>query len=376
MIPHSTSASSGITPDHILLISENASTHAALNEALGQQYTLLSAQTRFEMVAALHRQNASLVLLDATDSGSDAFDLLAFLRTEWRRSNLPIILLTTLEDSDTAVQGLQLGANDYITLPLDAAVLRARVQTQISLRRASSDEAEILTQLKVTQEMQENFSRIVSHNLKGPLTNIRMAQFMLRDILRENPEANNILDHMDATLVDMTEMVRMFLDAMDTQQLSPDIEPVNTHELLVEIVDQYQLAAERKGIALTIVAAPQQVMADKRLLRQVISNLVSNAIKFSPPGTQTHVEAGRQGENVVISVTDGGPGIAPDERGKLFTMFSKLSPRPTGGESSTGLGLWIVKALTELQKGNVDYDQPEAGGSRFWVELPAAPDGA
>lgn len=376
MIPHSISAPSGITPEHILLISENASTHAALQEALGEPYSLLRAQTRFEVVAALHAQNASLVLLDATPSGGDALDLLAFLRTEWRRSNLPIILLTTLEDSDTAVRGLQFGANDYITLPLDAAVLRARVQTQMSLRRASSDEAEILTQLKVTQEMQENFSRIVSHNLKGPLTNIRMAQFMLRDILRENPEANNILDHMDATLVDMTEMVRMFLDAMDTQQLSPDIEAVNTHELLVEIVDQYQLAAERKGIALTIVAEPQQVMADKRLLRQVISNLVSNAIKFSPSGTQTHVEAGRQGENVVISVIDGGPGIAPDERGKLFTMFSKLSPRPTGGESSTGLGLWIVKALTELQKGSVGYDQPEAGGSRFWVELPAAPDGA
>lgn len=363
-------------PEQILVISEDPSQYAALEAMLGQRYRLHNAQTRFEVVAALHAQNICLVLLDAALTDSGALDLLAFVRTEWSRNTLPIILLTALEDGDSAVRGLQLGANDYVTLPLDAAVLRARVQTQMSLRRASSDEAEILTQLKVTQEMQENFSRIVSHNLKGPLTNIRMAQFMLRDILRENAEANNILDHMDATLVDMTEMVRMFLDAMDTQQLSPQIKPVNTHELLVEIVDQYQLAAERKDIQLSIAAAPQQVMADKRLLRQVISNLVSNAIKFSPPGTQAHVEAARQGENVVISVVDGGPGIAPDERGKLFTMFSKLSPRPTGGETSTGLGLWIVKALTELQKGSVGYDEPEAGGSRFWVELPAAPDGA
>ena len=73
---------------------------------------------------------------------------------------------------------------------------------------------------------------------------------------------------------------------------------------------------------------------------------------------------------VRICVADGGPGIPPEERRKLFKMFSKLSTRPTGGETSTGLGLWIVKELTQLQGGRVGVDQRGGGGSLFWVELP------
>jgi two-component system, sensor histidine kinase and response regulator len=363
-------------PECLLIVEGDASNRAILQRVLEQDYSLLFAQNDGEVLAALRTHPVDLVLLDSTSPEIPVLDLLASVRSEWNKDTLPVILLTSLDNSDAAVRGLQLGGNDYITKPLDAGVVRARVETQISLRKAVKDETEILTQLKFTQEMQENFSRIVSHNLKGPLTNIRMAQFMLRDILRENGDANDILDHMDATLLDMIEMVRMFLDAMDSQQLAPQIEPVNSHELFVEIVDQYQLAAERKGIQLIISEEPQQLLGDKRLLRQVISNLVSNAVKFSQPGTQTCIEAQRNNGNVRISVTDHGPGIPSDERDKLFTMFTKLSTRPTGGETSTGLGLWIVKELTELQKGTVGFDQPAEGGSRFWVELPAADKGA
>ena len=114
----------------------------------------------------------------------------------------------------------------------------------------------------------------------------------------------------------------------------------------------------------------RQIVADERLLRQVLGNLVSNAIKFSPPGTETSVWTEPNGDFVRICVADGGPGIPPEERRNLFQMFSKLSTRPTAGESSTGLGLWIVKELMQLQKGRVGFDQPETGGSLFWVELP------
>lgn len=358
-------------PEHLVIVEGAASNRAILQRVLEQDYSLSFAQNLTELLATLRAQPAHLVLLDATSPEIPVLDLLAALRSEWNQDLLPIILLTSLDNSDAAVRGLQLGANDYITKPLDADVVRARVETQISLRKAATEQTEILTQLKFTQEMQENFSRIVSHNLKGPLTNIRMAQFMLRDILRENGEANDILDHMDATLLDMIEMVRMFLDAMDSQQLEPLIEPIDSRDLFVEIVEQYRPAAERKGIELIISEESQQLLADKRLLRQVINNLVSNAVKFSQPGTQTCIEAQRRNGNVRLSVTDHGPGIPPDERDKLFMMFTKLSTRPTGGETSTGLGLWIVKELTELQKGTVGYDQPVEGGSRFWVELPA-----
>jgi signal transduction histidine kinase len=288
----------------------------------------------------------------------------------------PVILISHPEDDNGVVQGLQLGANDFITKPLDASVVRGRVRAQIALKRANQPAAPVpdptISQLRFTQDMQEKFTRVVSHDLKGPLTNIRMAQFMLRDILRDNQEAKPILDNMDLTLNAMVEMIRVFIDAMDSQGIQATLQPLDIQLLAMQTVEQYRLAAERKGITLALHDCAAMVMADDRLLRQVLSNLVSNAVKFSPKGTTTNIWTERHGDKTRICVADGGPGIPADERDKLFGMFSKLSIRPTGGETSTGLGLWIVKELTELQNGTVGVDHPADGGALFWIELPSA----
>ncbi len=367
-----------ITPrTNLLIIEDDLALQRVLRQMLELDHTLLFAQNPAEAQTVLQRQAVDLVLVDVTASQFDAAELLIELRSERSSAELPIILISPLDDSEAAVRGLQLGANDYITKPLDAEIVRARITTQIALRNAVSEPKRIITQLKFTQEMQENFSRIISHDLKGPLSNIRMAQFMLRDILRENNEASSILDNMDLTLNGMVEMIRTFLDAMESQQLDPYFEAINAHDLLVQTIEQYRLSAERKGITLRLCEPSSYMLtADQRLLRQVIGNLVSNAIKFSPPGTETCLWASRSENNIRINVQDGGPGISPDERGKLFIMFSKLSTRPTGGEASTGLGLWIVKELTRLQGGSAGVDHPAEGGALFWVELPAAPAGS
>ncbi|HVU10902.1 MAG TPA: HAMP domain-containing sensor histidine kinase [Phototrophicaceae bacterium] len=352
----------------LLIIEPVQSLRTALQQWFEATYTLIFADTAPEALNLVRQQSVDLVFLDLTILEMSGFDVLRQLRG----IGIPVILITALSDSSTLVQGLQLGANDYITKPLDADVVRARAATQLALKNAEDERKRTITQLKFTQEMQENFTRVVSHDLKGPLTNIRMAQFMLRDILRDNPEAHSILDNMDTTLNSMIEMLRMFLDAMDSQQLEPMLAPLALHDLIVQITDQYGLAAGHKRIKLVMRDCDLRVQADERLLRQVLTNLISNAVKFSPAGTQTTVWAEARDTMVRICVADQGPGVRPEERDLLFNMFSKLSARPTGGEASTGLGLWIVKELTRLQNGRVGFDQGESGGSVFWVELPAA----
>jgi signal transduction histidine kinase len=99
--------------------------------------------------------------------------------------------------------------------------------------------------------------------------------------------------------------------------------------------------------------------------------LLSNAIKYSPFETTVTIWAEQVGGQIRLNVADQGPGIPPAERARLFQEFSKLSPRPTGGESSTGLGLWISKQLIEMQHGKIGVDCPADGGSVFWIQLPA-----
>ncbi|MFN8449691.1 MAG: hybrid sensor histidine kinase/response regulator [Anaerolineae bacterium] len=354
----------------ILVAEADPTLRSRLQVHLQDEHEIIFAEYGADVPTLLRRQQVDLVLLDVTLPGIDSFDVLREIRE--RSVNLPVILIAPLGDSAIAVRGLQLGANDYVTTPLDAEVVRTRVNTQLALRAAEDAHKQTLNQLKFTQEMQENFSRIVSHDLKGPLTNIRMAQFVLRDILHNNTEASGILDNMDITLNGMIDMIRVFLDAMDSQQLEPQVKPVHAHDLIVQVVEQYRFAAERKQIRLEIRNSDHLLTADHKLLRQMLANLVSNAVKFSPPGTRVSIWTETHDDRVRICVNDQGPGILPEDQERLFLMFSKLSARPTGGETSTGLGLWIVKQLTELQGGQVGVDQPEEGGSRFWVELPGA----
>ncbi|MCC6805226.1 MAG: response regulator [Anaerolineae bacterium] len=359
----------------VLIVEHDPAVRSLLQSQLQNDYELLFAEHGAEVPPMLRTHPVDLVLLDAALPGISGLDVLREIRSATVDADVPVILITQLSDSALAVRGLKQGANDYVTTPLSADVVRARVNTQLALRHAEDAHRQALSQLKFTQEMQENFTRIVSHDLKGPLTNIRMAQFVLRDILHDNSEARGILDNMDVTLNGMIDMIRVFLDAMDSQQLEPHIRLLNAHDLIVQVVEQYRFAAERKQIKLEMRDTDHPLSGDYKLLRQILGNLISNAIKFSPAGATVRVWAEMHEDRTRICISDEGPGILPEERDRLFELFSKLSARPTGGETSTGLGLWIVRQLVELQSGTVGVDQPEAGGSRFWIELPSTEPG-
>jgi signal transduction histidine kinase len=356
----------------LLIIEDDPGVRSQLQAFLQTEYRLTFIEHDDNILAALRKQPFHLVLLDVSLLEAKGLNALHAIRGNPPSADVPIILIAPPSDYTVAVRGLQLGASDYITPPLDDEVVRGRISTQLALKHAENEREQTISQLKFTQEMQENFARIVSHDLKGPLTNIRMAQFMLRDMLRDNSEAHSILDSMDVTLNGMIDMIRMFLDAVDSQRLEPQPAALHVHNLIVEVAEQYHLAADRKQIRLRLGNGDYRALADRKLLRQVLGNLISNAIKFSPPGSEVRIWAEAQDNAIRIHVSDQGPGILPEERGKLFTMFGKLSARPTGGETSTGLGLWIVKQLTELQGGRVGVDQTDGEGSVFWVELPGA----
>jgi signal transduction histidine kinase len=216
--------------------------------------------------------------------------------------------------------------------------------------------------------------RIVAHDLKNPLNNVRTAHYLLQALLENSDEGMQILEHADATLNDMLNMISTFLEVAalrsPSSQVEVNIDCINVSDVILNQVEQFKLSAAQKNITLQCESAKGLVMADNRLLGQIIANLLSNAIKFSPPDTTVTVFTEQDDDMLCIHVSDQGPGIPHAERSQLFEMFTKLSPRPTGGEGSTGLGLWIVRQLVELQSGKLGADFPPDGGSVFWVAFP------
>lgn len=370
--PHQTEALTTTLP-RLLVVDDDSVNRVLLQRIFDPDYVVVGAANGATALQLLDEEAFDIVLLDLMMPGMNGYQVLERIRQNPKWTDLPVIIISAKSDNSDVVRGLQMGAHDFIAKPIHIDIVRARVQTQLSLKRLADEHKQTIQELQVAQQMQDNFYRIVSHDLKGPLTNLRMAHFLLRDMVGEDEQLKIVLDNVELSIEEMHDMIRVFLDVMMMQpgRLQVQVDCLNAEEVLQNIAKQYLLTAANKNIQLHIEPSIAHVFADARLLNQMVSNLVNNAIKFSPFDTVITLWTESDGDVQRLCVSDQGPGIPEEEREKLFEMFSRLSTRPTGTESSTGLGLWIVRQLAEAQNGRVGVENPAEGGSVFWVELPS-----
>jgi two-component system sensor histidine kinase/response regulator len=363
------------TPARILIIEDDRNASPTLSRFFASEYSVTQARTGEDALALLAREEYDLALLDIGLPDIDGFEVLRQVRERFPSSDLPVILLSALNDTETVLNGLKLGANDCIAKPLEFPILQARMRTLLDLKRIHDQHKQVIRELTDGQQTQAKFLNIVSHDLRSLLNNIRMSLFLLREMHNGHLQSQQILDKAEAMLNDMLSMIKTFLDAarLKSGAFEPvNITIVNLSDVIRSLADQYQLRAGQKDIELVCERIAGLAMGDVRLVSQALGNLIDNAIKFSPRGSTVAVEViSVEPGWKRIAVIDQGPGVPEHERARLFEMFSKLTPRPTGSETSTGLGLWIVKQLTLLQGGRVGADFPDEGGSVFWIDLPA-----
>lgn len=357
---------------HILIADDERHSLILLQRILEREYQVTAVEDGQEALQVLRQGVFDLVLTDINMPVMDGFGLLKTIRETPELAHLPVILVSGLSDSEDIARGLKMGANDYLTKPVDNQITLARVGSQLQLKELMDAHKQAINELQAIQKMRDRFFRIASHDLKNPMNNIRMAQFLLRSNVGDNAEGVKLLDNIEIALETMDDIVQDFLEtaALQSEAVDLELDRVEVDELVWDIVMQFNIAAHKKDIQLDVEASNLSVVADRKRLSQIVSNLLSNAIKFSPRGRAVHMGAVQRGDVVRVNVRDEGPGVPEAERELLFHEFSRLTPRPTAGESSTGLGLWIVKQLAVLQNGIVGADFPEGGGSIFWIEIP------
>lgn len=370
---HALMAARQHTP-RVLVVDDEAVNRLLLVRILRGMAQVVEAENGQQTLALLERESFDLVLLDIMMPGITGLEVLKIIRATRPASELPVILISALSNNDDIVRGLQTEANDYIPKPIDVDVVLARVETQLKLKAMTDTYRQSIAELEAAQQLKDRLFGIASHDLKSPLSTLLMAHGLLSDALKDRPDTARIMGIVHTTIVKMNEIVEEFLDLAACQSGNIDIKlaPVALEGLLTEVLTHYTVAAARKNIHIDLPQAEGIAHADPARLTQVLNNLVSNAIKFSPRDSTVTLWSEAVNGGVRIFVADQGPGIPENEREKLFKEFSKLTPRPTGGESSTGLGLWIVKHMVLLQGGVVGVDCPPEGGSVFWVNLPAA----
>ena len=239
-----------------------------------------------------------------------------------------------------------------------------------------------LLELETQNQQLENLNQeklqligLVSHDLKGPFNRIfALAQLLNLDSSNLTDEQREYIGKIHQIAVDGLGMMRNLLDSrrLDEQGMVLTAAEMNLTTLVTSLLKHYRPIAEKKKIKILLeTSGSLQIQADKNYLSRVIENIISNAIKFSPEGKKVHVHLQRTQNGIDFSVKDEGPGISAADQQKLFQRFQSLSTKPTGGETSTGLGLFIAKTILEKMGGDIFCVSKEGSGATFRVVLPA-----
>jgi two-component system sensor histidine kinase/response regulator len=309
-----------------------------------------------------------LILLDLLMPVMNGYEVCRQLKSNPDWKEIPIIFLSASEDKDMIVQAFDAGGVDYVTKPFNQAELVSRVRTQLALKAARD-------QSKQLAEDKDELIGILAHDLKNYLGGIQMsAELMSGQIARFKDERmTQLSENMIRSSSLALAFVKEFLANSATDHgFTLKSAPVNLAEIAAAAVGRYQEAARRKGIKIQtdFPGEPVIAQADYSAFDQIFDNLISNALKFSPPGKSIFVSVRPVDNHVECVVRDEGPGFTAEDKAKMFRRYGRLSARPTGGEPSTGLGLSIVRKLVTGMGGELSCDSVPDGGATFTIRLP------
>jgi signal transduction histidine kinase/tetratricopeptide (TPR) repeat protein len=226
--------------------------------------------------------------------------------------------------------------------------------------------------LKDLNEEKNRLIRIVAHDLKNPLTSaLTLSEIIYKKFSRGTNEEQHNISLIRRSLRRMQEMINKILDvkAIDSKQLNLEYEAVNVRLIVNYLIELFARKAEKKNISILNETEESYIHVDRDYFTQILENLISNALKFSPTSTIVRISTRENNDSCQISVADEGPGFNKKELKQLFHENTQLSPKPTNGESSNGLGLSIVKKYVEAMNGKVWCETSPGQGSTFYVEF-------
>jgi len=269
-----------------------------------------------------------------------------------------------------------LGAALLVALGL--VLFNRRMNHELAIRRRIQAELEVLRdRLAEASAEKSGLMHTIAHDLKGPLASVLAnTRYIERAMPGEEGEAREALADMKDSLARMSSLVEVLVEpeALATGERPWRPEGIDTVAEVRAAAQAVAEAARAKGVGVDVRVAGEVplVESDRQAFREVVENLLSNAVKFTHLGTHVEAAVAARTDALSISVRDHGPGIPPDEHESIFEKYGVGSARPTGGETSTGLGLWIVRKLVRRMGGHVWCEDAAGGGATFRIELPLA----
>ncbi|WP_084579141.1 hybrid sensor histidine kinase/response regulator [Sphingomonas azotifigens] len=343
----------------------------------------LKARSGDEALELLLVHDVALALLDVQMPGMDGFELAEFLRGNERTRHVPIIFLTAgSADAQRRFRGYEAGAVDFLQKPIDAGILRSKSNVFFDLyeqRRqivAQRDELARLTEdLRLADRRKNAFLGMVGHELRNPIMAFGAGLHLLKR-RADDAGAEQVRERMDRQIRHMTRLIEDLLDVARIDQgkivlRTEHIDLADAVALAIEL-SRPQIDAQGHRLTVDLPEAPIWLQADQARIAQVVSNLLSNAAKYTPAGGAIHLSVRREGAYAAIEVADTGVGIPREMQGQVFELFAQVD-RGEGQSEGLGIGLALVRQLVTLHGGVIELKESAVGqGSTFLVLLPCA----
>ena len=261
-------------------------------------------------------------------------------------------------------------------LEIEQAQKEAEIQRlkNIELAKALEEVKELNVSLNELNKEKNEFMAIAVHDLKNPLQNILSTARILK---RSKDLSESELDDFTSNIISQTgrmfNLIKKLLDhnAIDQGNITINKSDFGINDICYEVINNFKEEAARKNLNIIYsdMTANRQINSDREILYEILQNLISNSIKFSPSGKNIFFRTYLNGATTEIEISDEGPGFTEEDKKKIFTKYSRLSAKPTGDEHSTGLGLSIVKRLSELIGAEISLDSTSGSGAKFTISI-------